>query len=82
VPQLDGIAFGVMQASKPPGGVALRINLHLNAGGLQLSRHFIEIAYSQVQLRRKGRQISAQRHKGHEDGVFTEDNEGNEGVTA
>jgi hypothetical protein len=25
---------------------------------------------------------SPQRHKGHEDDIFTEDNEGNEGVTA
>src|SRR5260221_14522188 len=37
-----------MQASKPPIGVGLRINFHLNAGRAQLSCHFIQIAYPKV----------------------------------
>jgi hypothetical protein len=48
LPQLDWISFRVMQASKPPIGVGLRINFHLNAGSSQLSCHFIQIAYPKV----------------------------------
>src|ERR1700732_1275930 len=48
LPQFDRVSFRVMQASKPPVGVGLRINFHLKAARSQLGCHFIQIAYPKV----------------------------------
>ena len=48
LPQLDGIALGIMHACEPTVGVVLRIDIHSDPAAAQLTDHLIKVANSKV----------------------------------
>jgi hypothetical protein len=49
LPEFDGIAFRVVEAGEPAVGIRLGVDLDLDASGLELGGHFLEIADAKVE---------------------------------